>query len=53
MNIDGWLQLQAANGLSIPYVGYIELDLQLCRKVIPHVGVLVVKDSIDSCTQNY
>ncbi|KAL2102439.1 hypothetical protein ACEWY4_001607 [Coilia grayii] len=39
-----WLQLKAANGLAIPYLGYLELDVVLCSKVIPRCGVLVVKD---------
>ena len=39
-----WLQLRAANGLEIPYVGYLELNVVLCGKVIPRCGVLVVKD---------
>lgn len=39
-----WLRLNAANGLAIPYVGYLELDVQLCGKVIANRGVLVVKD---------
>ncbi len=39
-----WLQLRAANGLSIPYIGYIELDIELCGKVVPKCGVLVVRD---------
>ena len=39
-----WLQLRAANGLEIPYMGYLELDVALCDKVISHCGVLVVKD---------
>lgn len=39
-----WLQFQAANGLAIPYVGYIEVDMELCGKVMPRRGVLVVKD---------
>lgn len=25
----GWLVLKAANGLDIPYVGYLELDLKI------------------------
>ncbi|KAK0135759.1 Retrovirus-related Pol polyprotein from transposon 17.6 [Merluccius polli] len=41
-----WLQLKAANGLDIPYVGYLELDVELCDKVIKKRGVLVVKDPI-------
>lgn len=39
-----WLQLRAANGLSIPYIGYMELDIELCDKIVPRCGVLVVKD---------
>ncbi|TWW67321.1 Retrovirus-related Pol polyprotein from transposon opus, partial [Takifugu flavidus] len=39
-----WLQLRAANGLAIPYVGYLELEVELCGKVIPCCGILVVKD---------
>lgn len=39
-----WLQLRAANGLEIPYLGYLELDVELCGKVIYHCGILVVKD---------
>lgn len=39
-----WLQLRAANGLAIPYIGYLELDVQLCGKSIPQCGVLVVRD---------
>lgn len=39
-----WLQLQAANGLAIPYISYLELGVALCGKVIPHCGILVVKD---------
>lgn len=40
-----WLQLHAANGLAIPYVGYLELDVELCGKVVPRCGILVVKDT--------
>lgn len=39
-----WLQLRAANGLAIPYIGYLELDVKLCDKVVSRCGVLVVKD---------
>ena len=39
-----WLQLRAANGLEIPYIGYLELDVTLCDKTIPNCGVLVVRD---------
>uniref|UniRef100_A0A3B3IF94 Gypsy retrotransposon integrase-like protein 1 n=1 Tax=Oryzias latipes TaxID=8090 RepID=A0A3B3IF94_ORYLA len=39
-----WLQLRAANGLAIPYLGYLELEVGLCGKLLPQCGVLVVKD---------
>ena len=39
-----WLQVRAANGLAIPYIGYLELEVQLCGKLMPNCGVLVVKD---------
>lgn len=39
-----WLQLRAANGLSIPYIGYLELDVELCGRIVPGCGVLVVRD---------
>lgn len=39
-----WLQLRAANGLDIPYVGYAELTVEVLGKVIPQRGWLVVKD---------
>lgn len=40
----GWLQLRAANGLDIPYVGYLELDFVVLGKQICNKGVLIVKD---------
>lgn len=40
----GWLQLRAANGLDIPYLGYLELDFVVLGKRIQSKGVLVVKD---------
>lgn len=39
-----WLQLRAANGLEIPYLGYLELAVELCGKVMGSCGVLVVRD---------
>ena len=44
----GWLALKAANGLAIPYVGYLELDVQVLGKQIPSRGILVIKDT--ACT---
>lgn len=39
-----WLQLRAANGLGIPYIGYMELDIEFCGDLIRGCGVLVVRD---------
>ena len=39
-----WLQLRAANGLAIPYIGYLELEVTLCGKVFQGCGILVVRD---------
>ncbi|KAK0131460.1 hypothetical protein N1851_033863 [Merluccius polli] len=36
--------LKAANGLAIPYVGYLELDMECCGQQMERCGVLVVKD---------
>ena len=38
-----WLRLTAANGLEIPYVGYLELDVEALGVMIPRRGILVVK----------
>lgn len=39
-----WLQLRAANGLPIPYLGYLELGVELCGRFLPSCGLLVVED---------
>jgi len=39
------LALKAADGLDIPYVGYLELDIQVLGRTFPGRGVLVVKDA--------
>lgn len=48
-----WLKLKAANGLEIPYLGYLELDVHLFNRTFQKMGILVVKDSIDPNTQTY
>ncbi|XP_073718876.1 uncharacterized protein [Misgurnus anguillicaudatus] len=42
-----WLQLKAANGLDIPYLGYAEVNVEVLGKVIPNKGILIVKDTPD------
>ena len=44
-NTNNWLTVRAANGLSVPYVGYVKLDVEVCGVVVPRRGILVVKDS--------
>ena len=39
-----WLELKAANGLAIPYIGYLELDVVIAGKLMPQCGILVVRD---------
>lgn len=39
-----WLQLRAANGLGIPYIGYMEPDVEVFGSFLPRRGVLVVRD---------
>lgn len=39
-----WLKLKAANGLDIPYIGYLELDVVVQGQIILNCGILVVKD---------
>lgn len=43
-----WLQLTAANGLDMSYVGYFELDVEVLGKMVQKLGVLVIKDSVNS-----
>lgn len=43
-----WLRLRAANGLETPYIGYLEVDVQVLDKQIPKRGVLVIKDTPDA-----
>lgn len=39
-----WLTLKAANGLSLPYVGYALLDFEVGGVAVPGKGVVVVED---------
>lgn len=40
-----WLKLTAANKLPLPYLGYVELDIQVMGVTIPECGFLVVGDN--------
>ena len=43
-NISGWMKIKAANGLDIPYLGYIEVNISVFGIEFPNLGMLVVKD---------
>ena len=43
-----WITLTAANGLQIPYSGYVELDMEIAGRTIPKRGILIVKDPVAS-----
>lgn len=45
---DSWLKLTAANGLEIPYQGYVELEVQTMGLSIPNCGFLVLKPSANA-----
>ncbi|KAL7862813.1 hypothetical protein SRHO_G00117970 [Serrasalmus rhombeus] len=40
-----WLTLRAANGLDIPYIGYMVVNFQVGGVEVPEWGVIVAKDS--------
>lgn len=42
------LQLKAANGLEIPYVGYFLKDVTVLGQTLQGQGILVVKDPVDT-----
>lgn len=39
-----WLKITAANKLPLPYLGYVELDIQVMGVTIPGCGFLIVRD---------
>ena len=45
------LTLRAANGLEIPYLRYLELDVEVDKGKIPWCGVLVLKDTPATANQ--
>lgn len=47
LDTNKWLTLTAANGLEIPYIGYLELDFEVQGVTIPQRGILVVRDPPD------
>ncbi|XP_062420887.1 uncharacterized protein K02A2.6-like [Pungitius pungitius] len=39
-----WLKITAANQLPLPYLGYVELDVQVMGFNIPECGFLIIRD---------
>ena len=46
-DVTKWLRVTGANHLDIPYIGYIEVAVDVLGEVVHDVGILVVKDPID------
>lgn len=44
--------LKAANGLTIPYVGYICTDVKIGSEIIKEVGIFVTKTVVDTSLKN-
>lgn len=47
-NVSSYIRLSASQGLDIPYVGYIELQLTVLSKEFYGLGFLVVKDPVST-----
>lgn len=46
-DVTKWMRITGANHLDIPYIGYIEINLEAFGECVENVGVLVVKDPTD------
>ena len=51
-NISNWMKIKAANGLEIPYLGCIEVNMTVFGIEFSKLGMLVVKDPVDFTTQS-
>ncbi|VDI51590.1 Hypothetical predicted protein [Mytilus galloprovincialis] len=51
LQTDITFNLKGANGTCIPYIGYVEVDIDIMGQRLPNRGVLIVKDPIDSYTR--
>lgn len=40
-----WLKITAANKLPLPYLGYVEVDVEVLGTTVPECGFLIIKDS--------
>ncbi|RXN39428.1 Transposon Ty3-I Gag-Pol poly [Labeo rohita] len=48
LSTSGWLKITAANGLDIPYLGYMELDVEVMGMTLPECGFLIFKETPSS-----
>lgn len=39
-----WLKITAANKLPLPYLGYVELDIEVMGLTVPECGFLIIRD---------
>lgn len=42
-----WLDLRVGNGLELPYLGYLKLDITILCNDMPAMGIFLVKDPKD------
>ena len=47
VDVSAFIRITGGHGLEIPYLGYIELTLQVADRQFPNMGFLVVKDPVD------
>jgi transposase InsO family protein len=48
LDVSTFIKITAANGLQIPFIGYIERPVTVLGHTIPNVGFLVVRDPVDT-----
>ena len=46
-DITGWISITAANGLPVPYLGYVECEVIVLGKVFKDMGFLVTRDPVE------
>lgn len=53
LNVSSYIRISASQGLEIPYVGYIELELNVLGSMFGGLGFLVVKDPVTITVQEW
>lgn len=44
IDVTKWMRVTGANELEVPYIGYVEVDIEIFDRKLSGIGVLVVKD---------